>query len=184
MLTLFFYFPAPPVPNVFLDHFFPSSWAYLLSPPPSFRSWSTLTYLFAPSSSPHYFPVADRPCTWTAPPPAGRHCSSPLPSPSGWPKGFSYTSLFLPSSLRFPSLAVLDLDPGLSAPVFSHPGVLSSLCLPSSILTLAPPPAGLDWQPSPLPVPSGGGMLFFLPPLILLSLPYVFCVFSWFLLKC
>ena len=112
-------------------------------------------------------PVAVIFSTWTALPPAGRHCSSAL---------LSYAVCGIPrSSLRKPCLPPLSSCPpcrplpvprSLLAPGFSRTGVPSSLCLPPSNSRPLPLPAGLYQRPSLLPVPGGG---------VVLSLPCPLC---------
>ena len=122
--------------------------------PPSSICWRRFDLLLHPLLPPPTFLGAEWPSTWTTPPPADLHLSSALPSLAGRPQGVSRAIQCMPSLVRFPPLC----HPWPTPKSLSAPGVLPFegpfLYLPASvILTSAPPPAGLDWQPSPLPVP-------------------------------
>ena len=140
--------------------------------PPSFTRWHRF-YLSLHSLPPlpPSRPVSEQPSKWTALPTAIRRCLSTLPSHVGPPKGVPCArhACFTPprcSPLPSSTCAHVPISPRVIPP--KGP----SLPLPDFIkLTPAPPPAGLYWRPSPLPVLGGGVALFVPPPPVLPPYP-------------
>ena len=163
-------FLPPPVPISYRPPIFHPSTPllslslHLLLPPPS-------------------LPGVERPSTWTSPP-AYRPPPLVLTSLPLWAaQGVPCVSLLLYYLFQFPPLCRPWPAPrSMSAPVvLTSKGPFLSLTV-SITLMPAPPPVGLDQQPSTMPVPIGFRPAFFSCPLwIRLSLP-VFCAVSWCLL--
>ena len=112
MLTLFFYIPASPVPTVFwIICYPPPPPAYLLLYPnfsPVNAASISLSTRFLPPPS---HQVAERPSTWTTPPPSGRHNSYARPSPDSHPKGVPCAIMCLNLPVWLPPISALDLCP-------------------------------------------------------------------------
>ena len=140
-----FWISVPPPPRtelLLLPHLSPFNAAYL----------SLCTRLSPPTR-----PDVERPSTWAAPPPAGLHRSSALPSLAGGHKELPAQAYDCRPSFGCPPFAVLDPRLGpCQTQGFSRPRVGPFLPLPPSVARMsAPPPAGLNRRPSPLPVPRG-----------------------------